>query len=194
MSSFLAHSIVGYSIAQQEKSLTIQTHIFTSLFFIVLASSPDIDYAINYLRGESFSIRYTHSIGYIFLIGIFAVILKYLFFRNILEYSSNIFLFIAPLSHLILDGLVGVHGNPYLYPFSETLFTFPYGILPSSGRIDFGNYYFWRNLLIELGLFIPFLFAITPAFRAYIKNKKYFIWLLLIIFIIALLIGLNLDR
>ena len=46
-----------------------------------------------------------------------------------------------------------------LYPFSVEAFRLPFGILPSAGKIDVKNYYFWRNLFLELGVLLPLLIS-----------------------------------
>ncbi len=66
----------------------------------------------------------------------------------------------AGLSHLAMDTLVGVHRNPLLWPLTDRGFASPVGLLPSAGRPDPANFYFWRNLLIEMGILVPLLFAI----------------------------------
>jgi inner membrane protein len=42
-----------------------------------------------------------------------------------------------------------------LYPFSTQTFSLPFGLLPSAGRIQLSNYFFYRNLFIELGVLVP---------------------------------------
>lgn len=194
MSSFVAHSIIGLTMALQTKKPTLKESFFVSVFFIVLASTPDIDYLINYLRGESMPIRYTHSVGYIFFIGIFSLIFRNTLFKKYLYNIPLMFFFLAPFSHLILDFFVGVHGNPYLYPFSSEVFVSPLGVLPSSGRIDIHNHYFWRNILIELAIFLPLMFSFTPIFRKFILKYKILMGLLFIVFVMGLLVGFGLDR
>jgi len=194
MSSFLAHSIVGFTIGSQSKKATLKESIFVALFFILLASTPDIDYLINYLRGESMLIRYTHSLGYVFLIGVMALFCKNICLQKHLYSVPNFLFFLAPFSHLVLDFFVGVHGNPYLYPFSSSLFVSPLGIFPSAGRIDIHNHYFWRNILIELAIFLPFMFAFTPKIRAFLFGKKFLIFLFFAVFLIGLVVGFRLDR
>jgi membrane-bound metal-dependent hydrolase YbcI (DUF457 family) len=194
MSSFVAHSLVGFTLGKQRETATLKETIFISFFFIFLACSPDIDYLIIYLRGESMPIRYTHSIGYIFLIFIFALLFRNFIFRKSL-YPIPIYLFfLAPASHLLLDFLVGVYANPYFYPFSSSTFIFPFGILPSAGRINIFNYYFWRNIFIELAIFIPLISFLVPNFRKYIMRYKLVVFLLISIFLIGVFVGFNLKR
>ena len=62
---------------------------------------------------------------------------------------------LAGLSHLVLDFLVGVTPLPLLWPLDSAAFSSPVGILPSAGRIQLSNYYFYRNVLIEVGVLAP---------------------------------------
>ena len=194
MSSFIAHSLVGFIISSQKSKTTIKESIVVAFFFIVLASAPDIDYLINYLRGEIMPIRYTHSMGFIFLVGLFSLAFRNILFRKVLHDIPITLFFLAPFSHLILDFFVGVHGNPYLYPISSEVFVSPLGVLPSSGRIDIHNHYFWRNILIELAIFVPFMFAFIPRLRAFILKHKLLMAILSLLFIVAVIVGVNLDR
>jgi len=102
--------------------------------------------------------------------------------------------FMASFSHLALDFFVGVHGNPYLYPFSSSLIVSPLGILPSLGRIDIHNYYFWRNMFLELAIFLPLMLLFIPKIRTYVFRYKLLVVLIAIIFIVGVLIGVGLDR
>ena len=194
VSSFLAHSLVGITIANQEQHKGVKEVIFISLFFMVMASSPDIDYLINYLRGESMLIRYTHSVGYVVLVTLVALILRVTLLKSWLKSLPFWLFFIAPASHLLLDFCVGVYGNPYFYPFSEELFVSTLGFLPSSGRIDFYNYYFWRNMGIELAIFIPIFLLLIPKLRATILKVIYLKGTLIFSFILGVVMGLSLDR
>jgi hypothetical protein len=139
-------------------------------------------------------IRYTHSIGYTFLVGIGALFFRYTLLKNFLKETPLWLFFLLPFSHLVLDFLVGVHGNPYLFPFSSEVFVSPLGILPSSGRIDLSNYYFWRNLGIELAIFVPIVFLLQKRLRGILLREKVLMVVLLALFILGIFIGISLDR
>jgi len=194
MSSFIAHSLIGFTLGAQKQQTTIMQTVMVSLFFIVLASTPDVDYIINWLRGYRMPIRYTHSVGFVFGVGVVALLFRQVFFRKSLAHVPAILFFFAPATHLVLDGLVAVHGNPYLYPFSSSNLTFPVGILPSSGRLDIHNYYFWRNASIELLIFIPIVVALTPRLRQIVFKYRSLKIFFSVVFIIGLAIGWNLQR
>jgi len=186
--------MVGISLVPERKDVSLKEMLFVSFFFVLLAWSPDVDYLINYLRGEAMPIRYTHSIGYIFFVLLLSLLFRGLFFRKYLKHIPLLFFFFASSSHLLLDFLVGVHGNPYFYPFSSEVFVAPFGILPSSGRIDIHNYYFWRNMALEVAIFLPILLFSLRRFRTVILNSKLLMFLLSSSFIMGVIVGIGLDR
>lgn len=80
-----------------------------------------------------------------------------------------IWLIAAAASHGILDLLVGAHAVPLLWPLpAET--QMPVGILPSAGALKIGNYYLWRNLVIELGLMLPVYTAMVLLCRGAVRR------------------------
>ncbi len=195
MSSFIAHSLVGFALGKQkDTTTTIKESIFISLFFIFLACSPDIDYLIVYIQGKGMAIRYTHSIGFIFLVFLLALFFRNFIFRKTLHPIPIYLFFLAPASHLLLDFLVGVYANPYFYPFSSSTFVSPIGVLPSAGRINIHNFYFWRNTLIELAIFIPLIVFLVPKFRSSVLRYRLITIMLISFFIAGVFIGVGLDR
>ena len=164
------------------------------LFFIVLASTPDVDYLINYIRGVGMPMRYTHSIGFVFLVGIFSLLFRNILLKKYLHETPIFLFFLAPFSHLVLDALVGVHANPYFFPLSSHEFVLPFGILPSSGRINIHNFYFWRNMFIEIAIFLPILVAFVPSLRKYFFQYRVLKLMLIMLFVVGVSIGINLDR
>jgi inner membrane protein len=71
---------------------------------------------------------------------------------------------LAGLSHLLLDLLTGVLPLALLYPYLK-VFRLPFGLLPSAGKIQLTNYLFYRNILIELGIFVPLLISSVFTIR-----------------------------
>src|SRR5262249_44580906 len=88
----------------------------------------------------------------------------------------------AGLSHLALDFPVGVTPLPLLWPLGDAAFVSPIGILPSAGRIRVLNYYFYRNLLIEVGVLAPILYVARGLYRGElsVENRARIMALLLI--------------
>jgi len=103
-------------------------------------------------------------------------------------------MFAAPLSHVFLDFLVGVHKNPILWPFSDKLYSLNHGILPSAGRLSFGNYYFWRNLVVELGILIPMIAVISPTVRVLVGRSGFFVSITILIFFSCVFFSYCLQR
>ncbi|MEM9567034.1 MAG: hypothetical protein AAF974_01910 [Cyanobacteria bacterium P01_E01_bin.34] len=60
----------------------------------------------------------------------------------------------AGISHLVLDLLVGVSPVLALWPLSQSPWVLPFGVLPNAGRLQWGNYYLYRDLMIEMGLLL----------------------------------------
>ncbi len=79
---------------------------------------------------------------------------------------------LAALSHLVLDLLVGVTPLPLLFPLSKIPFKLPWGILPSAGKIALNNYYFYRNLLLEMGVLLPIFILISLINTRDISNHR----------------------
>jgi inner membrane protein len=165
MSSFMAHSWTGFityaatrpwQLAQ--RSPVAMVSWWRPLALILLASAPDVDYLFPGLRITSGhqTLRTTHSIAFVLLIASGAIGCAWLFGKRghhwkILSWQ----ILIASYSHLFLDLCTGVMPLPLLYPLSNATFRLPFGILPSAGRIQLHNYFFYRNLLIEIGVLLP---------------------------------------
>ncbi len=73
---------------------------------------------------------------------------------------------LAGLSHVLLDLLVGVTQLPLLWPLSQRAFKLPFGVLPSAGSMRLDNYYFFHNLVIELGVLVPLYYGLYLARHA----------------------------
>jgi len=127
-------------------------------------------------------------------VGLGALVFRKFFFKKSLKNLPWYLFFMASFSHLVLDFFVGVHGNPYLYPFTSSLIVSPLGILPSSGRMDIHNYYFWRNMLLEIAIFLPLILVFIPKIRAYVFRYKLLVLLIGLVFIVGIFVGLGLDR
>ncbi len=126
--------------------------------YIALAICADVDYLAVWAFGYSANPRVTHGL----LFALVAALLA----RTALRSRDNApvpiaGLLIAALSHPILDLLVGAHGLPMLWPWPMDV-SLPIGILPSAGSLDPANYFLWRNLIIEMGILLPF-FALLIA-------------------------------
>jgi membrane-bound metal-dependent hydrolase YbcI (DUF457 family) len=190
MSSFIGHTIVGYAVSKSEKGLN--SSIWT--FFIILgALVPDLDYFLGWVLGIRFPIRYTHSIGYCLFFSLLIISLLKLF--NVRQFKvRSIQMSIAVFSHLFMDLLVGVYNCPWLWPFSSATFHLPFGILPSAGKLSLFNQVLYRNLLIEIGILLPFLMGIRILSAEKVKNKPIRLIFCIVLWIPFIIWGISLKR
>lgn len=152
------------------------------MWLIVLASAPDVDYLIPALNSRAHQgLRITHSVAFSLVLPLCGVAALGLarrggpWLKSLCVCAS-----LAGLSHLVLDLLVGVTPLPLLWPFSMATFASPVGILPSAGGVQLWNYYFYRNLVIEMGVLAPLLYVAGGLYRGTIgvRNRARIIVLL----------------
>lgn len=166
MSSFIGHSLAGlttYAIGyklQIDRISRFDRHNWLWLIWLIaIALIPDIDYLVPQLKlqeGEQ-TLRITHSFVGVLLFPMISISILWLLGERGKTFQlKSCQLVIAGLSHLTFDTLTGVYANPWLYPFALETFKLSFGLLPSAGKIDLTNHLFYRNLLIELGVIIPF--------------------------------------
>lgn len=186
MSSLLGHSLAAYSLA----SATRYCQGSTSLRFlwagwlIVLASAPDVDYLIPALNSRAHhGLRITHSVAFSLVLPLCTVLALGLASRGRRGLKSlGVCASLAGLSHLVLDFFVSVTPLPLLWPFSMATFASSIGILPSAGRVQLSNYYFYRNLVIEMGILVPMLYVARAVYCGTIgvQNRARIIVLLMV--------------
>ena len=176
MSSFLGHGLAAYSLFslnQRKWPSTLPAPMWLG-WLIVLACAPDIDYLVPALaRHAHRGSRITHSIAFSLILPLLSVGALY-FVQSLRSQRRllSICAVLAGLSHLVLDFLVGVTPLPLLWPLNAAGFSSPVGILPSAGRIDLSNYYFYRNLLIEVGVLVPLLFVARELYLGRISTRN----------------------
>jgi inner membrane protein len=186
MSSFLGHSLAAYSLASAVRQSLVSPlgRLSWAMWLIALASAPDIDYFIPALNSSAHhGLRITHSLAFSLILPLCTSGALYLARDTELQRGLlSICAALAGLSHLVLDFLVGVTPLPLLWPLSDALFVSPIGILPSAGRMQVMNYYFYRNLLIEVGVLAPILYVARALYRGElsVENRARIIVLLLI--------------
>jgi membrane-bound metal-dependent hydrolase YbcI (DUF457 family) len=133
--------------------------------FVLLAICPDFDYFAIWLFHANPAPRVTHSL----LFGLASASLVWLCIGGLrqrhLAKAPFPGLLIASLSHPLLDLLVGAHPVPLLWPLNAPDVSLPFGLLPSAGRLALGNYYLWRNLMIELMVLLPVLSVLVALAR-----------------------------
>ena len=160
MSSFVGHGLTAVVLSLQNVKHCSTRRLFFwgwSLWLLVVSWGPDIDYVWPMVHPSAHNgLRISHSlVASCILPGITGVWL----WRQSRLPIPKAWLFlqvaIASFSHVLLDVLVGVTPLPLLYPFRLDSIRLSFGILPSAGKIDITNYYFWRNLYLELGVLLP---------------------------------------
>ena len=195
MSSFIGHSLIGATLFARQHKIDSARAKFCCFLMVGLAVSPDMDYLLRWFFHIHLKPRYTHSLSYCLVVSSFAWGLNAIVFRQLKSPLTTTLLFLAPLSHLVLDLMVGVYPMPLFWAFSSQLIVLPFGILPSAGKLSLTNYYFWRNLGIEMGILIPFVIFIIPRAReTLLGNSRSRQIILLALFIGFVSIGLQLNR
>ncbi len=165
MSSIIGHSLTALSIYSLEKSqpkhFSLQNLAWLS-WLVFLAISPDLDYVMPIFHPSNHdNLRITHSIPFgliLPLLTAFALVGTGL--RGSTLGVRILQAVAASLSHLILDLLVGVTALPLLWPINSSVLALPFGVLPSAGRIQLSNFYFYHNLFIELGVLAPLYYSL----------------------------------
>ena len=162
MSSFLGHSLAAYSLASAApyREWSSSRRLMWAGWLVVLAAAPDIDYLVPALNSRAHDgLRITHSVAFSLALPLCTAVILCLVSRDRRELTSlSVCAALAGLSHLVLDFLVGVTPLPLLWPLSAAVFAAPAGILPSAGRVQLSNFYFYRNLVIETGILAPVLY------------------------------------
>jgi inner membrane protein len=156
MSSFIGHTLAALTLSTLEAP-SRRGHWVWTAWLVVLALAPDVDYAVSALRlpGPPV-IRVTHSlVGCLCLPLVTLAVLRLRGERGSVWSTHALQALGAGLSHVVLDGLVGVTPAALLWPFSRETFRLPFGVLPSAGRLRLSNPLVYRNLLIELGVLVP---------------------------------------
>jgi inner membrane protein len=189
MSSFLGHSLVAYSLFsldRRERTSTLWRAMWLG-WLVVLASAPDIDYIVTAFGSPAHQgSRITHSIAFSLILPLLSVGVLY-FVKNLKSQLRllSICAVLAGLSHLLLDFLVGVTPLPLFWPLDSTAFASPVGVLPSAGRIRLSNYYFYRNLLIEVGVLAPIFYVSRGLYLGQISSRNRATILILLLLLVA---------
>lgn len=162
MSSLVGHGLAGVAVYLACNRAGDRRTLWALPAFVFLAVCPDLDYLAIWWRHAQPTLRLTHTLAFALAAS---ALMWCLTFRLRTGAVANIpfrALLLASISHPLLDLLVGAHGLPLLWPFTDRQVALPFGLLPSAGRLALDNYYLWRNLLIELGILVP-LFGLLAA-------------------------------
>lgn len=195
MSSFIGHGLAALTIGKAfEKSSGWKNSLLWQACLLLCVYAPDVDYVIPSLNLiNNNGLRITHTIVFSLTMPALLIIFLFLFDRKNL-FSRGLQACLAGLSHLFLDLLVGSrYGDPLLYPFLKEKIVLPVGILPSAGAISLSNYYFYRNVLIEVGILIP-AFVLLLAILGKLKVSRIISFGLFGSFLLFLFWSLSLKR
>jgi hypothetical protein len=198
MSSFVGHSLAALAIHALSRDSRSAPFRWVWLFWLtVLASAPDVDYVSRALSSSAHGgLRITHSVFSSLLLPSATYLALFLAgMRGGRLHSHGIQAVLAGGSHLLLDLLVGVTPLPLFWPLQNTAYALPFGILPSAGQIRLSNYYFYRNLLIELGILVPLFYSLyLGSQRSIGRNRRWKVAGLLGISACFILWSLRLSR
>lgn len=204
MSSFAGHAAAGAAVYLSQHRLDDRRALPWLPVLVLLALAPDADYLAIWFFGAQAAARVTHSLFFCLAVAGCAWAVSRLFVGRSpgpipagadTRRPAFAALAAAACSHLLLDFLVGVHPLPLLWPLVSSAWTSPWGLLPSAGRIDPGNFYFWRNLLIESALLWP-VFALAVAWRRGTpwSSMRAKVWLVLPAWLAGLAWSVSLSR
>ncbi|MCL2341082.1 MAG: metal-dependent hydrolase [Proteobacteria bacterium] len=192
MSSVIGHILTGATIALPKRQPASWGWM---AWLLALACFPDIEYLALWFFGSNFPVRLTHSLFVCALLPT-ATCVWLRRCRPQQEHGPRtIQAFAAGWSHPLLDLLTGVSALPLLWPFSNSAFRLPFGILPSAGQLSLSNGYLYRNLGIELGILAPLcsLLLFQSAIRRHPRRR----WIFaghLVVLLPCLLWGMALQR
>jgi inner membrane protein len=197
MSSIIGHSLAAITIFKcaDERNNKNDKYVWLS-WLIICALFPDLDYIFVALQSINHNgIRITHSIVIALVLPFISICFLMLKVGRKDIKVKSVQLILAGLSHLMLDLMVGVTPIAILWPLSNKIIKMPFGVLPSAGKISIWNYYFYRNLIIEIGILMPICFMLFYIFNGYKpKIGKLKIITLLIVFISSLIWSMSLAR
>jgi len=202
MSSFVGHSLTAVAVFLARRKPK-EDFSWTGLFWLFClgcaAVAPDLDYFFSFLHKSNYGgIRISNSFAYAMIFPTF-VCLGMLLARMPREQFKlrAAQIYIAGLSHILLDYLVGVHPSPLFWPISDLTYVSPIGVLPSAGAISLTNFYFFRNLGIELGVLVPIYLLVFSALWKYPRGASARVaisCLLIAISTVFIVVAVNLGR
>lgn len=195
MSSFIGHTLAALTIGgANTRETPFRSQWLWNFLLVAAALAPDVDYAVQALDSlHNGGVRITHSILFVLIFPVCVSFALFIFDRRNF-WRGALMIALAGLSHLLLDLLVGSReADPYFYPFFDARFVLPVGILPSSAKVSLSNYYFYRNLLIEMGVLLP-VSCFVLNFAGRIRLAKSVKIILLAIFTFFLIWAVSLNR
>lgn len=172
----VAHSLMGYAIAEATNVRLSEKKWINVFVFVALANLPDVDYLPGFLLGQPnlFHHRWVHSLGFALLIGLLgSLILWQRHRKGILQKITDgkagqfwpAFLVIsaAVFSHCVLDLLTEDTSLPYgmmlLWPFEWSFYDVSWSLFPSTHKSNqsvtfFASVLQWYNIKLALREFL----------------------------------------
>jgi membrane-bound metal-dependent hydrolase YbcI (DUF457 family) len=168
----IAHTalgLFGWQLYAEKKNLR------TLLLFTVIASLPDIDFALFLFMGkEGLSLHqvYTHNVTFVFLTAL-------LLWPLLDSKRERLGFLLVAFSHLFLDVLTIDEGAPqgfrFFYPMSEKLYNL--SILPNLRKGNLAEVFSLHNLTtvcFEIIVFVlPLMLLYRKAFAGYLHQKEF---------------------
>lgn len=193
MSSIVGHGLAGVAVYLACNRAKDRRALLALPAFVFLAVCSDLDYLAIWWWHAQPALRLTHTLLFALATSLPMWALTMPLRNRLLADVPFPALLLASLSHPLLDLLVGAHGLPLLWPFTDQEVALSFGILPSAGRLALDNYYLWRNLLIELGILVP-LFGLLvalargTALRVLARNAAFVLplWLVMLAWSVSL--------
>jgi membrane-bound metal-dependent hydrolase YbcI (DUF457 family) len=172
----VAHSLMGYVIAEATNVRLSEKKWINVSIFVALANLPDIDYLPGFLLGQpnQFHHRWVHSLGFALLIGLLGGLVlwqrrrktalqeitdgkPWQFWPACLAISAAVF------SHCVLDLLTEDTSLPYgmmlLWPFEWSFYDVSWSLFPSTHKSNqsatfFASVLHWYNIKLALREFL----------------------------------------
>lgn len=179
MSSSVGHALCGITLLVTARSfaprIAPEISIWSCAVAVVLANLPDSDFLLGYvLHGDANSLHSgpTHSLMFVVAASLFVATV----FRQPWGGWKMMPLVAALIaSHLVIDSLTGMvlgwhtsYGVPFLWPFEDTRFTFPFTAFPGVEHETFGkvlSLYNVKVMLIEVMTWCPALLILWLGLR-----------------------------
>ncbi len=195
MSSIFGHSLIGATLYAGGKKAGAKVSVFWLAIVIFLAVAPDLDYLFYWITSSKSDFRVTHSLMFCLGLGMGIWLLRFCSPSLRASAPPAWVIVAACLTHPLMDLLVAVKPNPWLWPFSDRVYALSFGVLPSAGQLSLPNYYLWRNLLLEFGALMPVSILIYATARKRLRDIPAWGWALLVASIIGFgVLGFMLER
>ncbi|MES2300263.1 MAG: metal-dependent hydrolase [Pseudomonadota bacterium] len=165
----IAHAAAGAAVYFSQNRLRAQHGQWALPLCVLLAIAPDLDYLAIWLFGVKQEVRVTHTFLFCLCLGAFSCIAT----RRLRQGCAvsrpfpSACMIAAPLTHLLLDFLVGAHALPLLWPLPVGEVIAPVALLPTViHTYRFTHPAMWRHFLLECAIVFPVLLASVAGMRS----------------------------